>query len=270
MSENAGNRSSAAAPASGRLRWPLGPVRTLLVATAALSVLFLAFPHLDIWFSGLFYDEATGFAASDVEILSWLRRFARTTILAISVALIVSLLAKLILPGRRSLIPPRISLFLGSTLIVGPGILVNAILKANWGRPRPIAVEEFGGDLPYVEVWRITDYCDRNCSFVSGEASAAIWLLALALVVPAAWRNRAAALIFVLAAILSLNRVAFGGHFISDVLLSWSLTLAIIAVAHHYLFVRPLPGFGGAELESALTRAGRGLRRLVGLSTEKT
>jgi membrane-associated PAP2 superfamily phosphatase len=233
-------------------------------------VLFLAFPHLDIWFSGLFYDEATGFAASDVEVLSWLRRFARTIIVAISVALIVSVLAKLILPDRRSLIPPRVSLFLGSTLIVGPGILVNGILKANWGRPRPITVEAFGGDLPYIEVWRITDYCDRNCSFVSGEASAAIWLIALALVAPAAWRSRVAAVALVLAAILSVNRVAFGSHFISDVLISWSLTLTIIAVVHHYLFVRPLPGFGEAELEGALSRAGRMLRRAVGLGSKET
>jgi membrane-associated PAP2 superfamily phosphatase len=270
MSEDASNRSGAGTPSASRVRWPLGPIRTLLVVTVALSVLFLAFPRLDLWFSGLFYDTATGFAASDVDVLSWLRRFSRTLILAVSIALIVSVLAKLILPNWRSLIPPRTSLFLGSTLIVGPGILVNGILKANWGRPRPIAVEEFGGDLPYIEVWRITDYCERNCSFVSGEASAAIWLLALALVVPIAWRNRVAAGALVLATILSLNRVAFGGHFISDVLLSWTLTLTIIAVAHHYLFVRPLPGFSGAELEGALTRAGRVLRNAVGLGSKET
>lgn len=247
-----------------RWRWPFGPVRTMLIATVALSALFLVFPGLDIWFSRLFYDEAAGFPATQEPFLRWLREFASAAIWVISLALILSVLAKLMLPERRSLIPVRTSLFLTSTLIIGPGILVNAILKANWGRPRPFAIEEFGGDLPFVEVWHVTDFCNGNCSFVSGEASAAIWFMALALVVPIAWRNRVAIAALILAAILSLNRIAFGAHFLSDTLISWALTLLVITIVHHFLFVRPLPGFGEAALEAALTRAGRAIRRMAG------
>jgi len=248
-----------------RWRWPFGPVRTMLIATAALSALFLVFPGLDLWFSRLFYDEAAGFPATQEPFLRWLREFASNAIWVISLALILSVLVKLLLPERRSIVPVRTSLFLTSTLILGPGILVNGILKANWGRPRPFEIVQFGGDLPYVEVWRITGFCDGNCSFVSGEAAAAIWFMALALVVPLAWRNRVALAALILAAILSLNRVAFGAHFLSDTLISWTLTLLVITIVHHFLFVRPLPGFGEAALEAALTSAGRAIRRMVGL-----
>jgi membrane-associated PAP2 superfamily phosphatase len=236
----------------------------MLVATLLLSGLFLLFPGLDPWFSGLFYDPATGFPASDQPLLKWLRSLADDTVWVIVIASLASLLAKLVLPERPSLIPPRSSLFLLSTLIIGPGILVNAVLKANWGRPRPFMIEQFGGDLPFVGVWRITDFCSGNCSFVSGEASSAIWLLALALVVPIAWRNRVAVITVFVAFVFSLNRVAFGAHFLSDVLLSWTLTLTVIAVVHHYLFVRPLPGLSNAEIERALTRAGRRIRHPFG------
>lgn len=251
-------------PSPGSRRWPLGPVRTTLVATVGLSALFLLWPGIDLWFSGLFYDAASGFTAADSPFLQSLRQISETIIRLTIIAAFLSVIVKLALPNRKSLIPPGSSLLLLSTLAIGPGLLVNGILKANWGRPRPIAVEAFGGDLPYVEVWRITDLCDGNCSFVSGEASAAIWLMALALVVPLAWRNRVALATLILAAVLSLNRIAFGAHFLSDVLISWSLTLMIITVAHHFLFVRPIRGFDNETLERGLTRAGLSIRRALG------
>jgi lipid A 4'-phosphatase len=245
-----------------RWRWPFGPVRTMLIVSLALSLFFLVFPRLDIWFSGLFYDPEYGFAASHVPVFNWLRWFAATLIWVIVVALILSMIAKLALPRRPSFIPTRTSVFLLSTLIIGPGLIVNVILKSLWGRPRPISITDFGGDLPYVDVWRISDYCTHNCSFVSGEASSAIWLLALALVVPAAWRNRVAIIALVLAIVFSLNRVAFGAHFLSDTLIAWSLTLLVVAIAHHFLFVRPPRGLAANALEAGMTNAGSALRRI--------
>lgn len=257
-------------PGPRRWHWPLGPVRTMLAVSVVLSLFFLAFPRLDIWFSGLFYDPEHGFAAAHVPLFNWLRDLSAFLVWAIVVALLAALAVKLVLPRRPSLVPPNVSLFLLSTLIIGPGIIVNGILKSLWGRPRPFTVTDFGGDLPYVDVWRITDYCNHNCSFVSGEASSAIWLLALALVVPAAWRIRVAAIALVLAVVFSLNRVAFGAHFLSDTLIAWSLTLLVIAVIHHFLFVRPPRLLAPDRLEAAMTSAGLALRRIGRSRTAET
>lgn len=252
-------------PPSPWLHWRLGPARSLLLATLALLVVFLVFPGLDLWFSRQFYAEGIGFPAAEIPALVWLRDLAAMTLWLSGAAMLFSLIAKFVWPDRPSPIAPAKSLFLFSTLALGPGLLVNGILKTVWGRPRPFAVEAFGGELPFVGIWPISGYCDNNCSFVSGEASSAVWLMTFALIVPLAWRSRVGIIALVLAIMFSLNRIAFGGHFLSDVLLSWTLTLLIIVGVHHFMFVRPIPALANQRLEDALTRAGRALHRRIGL-----
>jgi hypothetical protein len=64
------------------------------------------------------------------------------------------------------------------------------------------------------------------------------------------------ALTLIIAAILSTLRVAFGGHYLSDVLIAWGLTLIVILVMRHVLLKGPGPGFDPA-VESALGALGR-------------
>jgi membrane-associated PAP2 superfamily phosphatase len=238
------------------------PIVQILVGILLVSVFFLAFPGVDLWFSGLFHDSATGFfPMSRLGAFTGLRAFGEMLVWLTVLALLGSLLIKLALPGSRSLIPPRAVLFLVSTLAVGPGLIVNVIFKNNWGRPRPVSVEAFGGEAPFVGVWQFSDYCSRNCSFVSGEASVAIWLLAVAIVLPLPWRRWAIRAALVLVILLSFNRVAFGGHFLSDVLLAWGMTLLVIAVAHRLIYGGVIPGLTDARMDDALTRAGEALRR---------
>ena len=65
------------------------------------------------------------------------------------------------------------------------------------------------------------------------------------------------------AIVLSLNRIAAGGHFLSDVLLAWWMTLAVIAFAYRFLYLQPPPALTGAALEAAMTRAGEAIHALV-------
>jgi hypothetical protein len=122
-------------------------------------------------------------------------------------------------------------------------------------------VDLFGGDLPFVGVWKITHYCARNCSFVSGEGSSAMWLLTLAVLLPARWRMTGIRWLAVLAAALSLNRVAFGAHFLSDIVLAWWITLLVIAIEYRILYVSPPAALTDERMEVWLTDAGKGLRQ---------
>lgn len=237
------------------------PTATVALLVVAVSLLFLAFPGVDLRVSGLFHFGEAGFAAQDVPFLRKVRHLGPFLVRVIAVAAVAVLLLKLLVPGRRPLLPLRQPLFALSTLILGPGILVNSILKNNWGRPRPRSVEEFGGDLPFQPVWKITDHCDSNCSFVSGEASAAMWLVGMVLLLPAGWRRPALAFVAPLGLVLSVNRVAFGGHFLSDTLISWGLTLLLILGVHHLLFGRTPPLVSDAGLDEWFTRYGRRLHR---------
>lgn len=232
------------------------PIAACGLAVVVTSVFFLAFPGIDLWLSGLFYREDDGFFLRRNDVLMWLRDLGRLSIILVVAWLIIQVVLKLARPRHQSYVPPNVTLFLLSTLIAGPGLLVNFVLKGYWGRPRPRIVDVFGGDAPYVEVWRITDYCDTNCSFVSGETSSAFWLVALAFVVPRRWRLPVGAVLVAFATALSFNRVVFGGHFISDVVISAALTLLVVAIGYRVFITHPPAWLANDRLEAGLTRFG--------------
>jgi lipid A 4'-phosphatase len=233
------------------------PITVVLIYVAAVSLFFLVLPDVDLWASNLFYSEAEGFWAQNDPFLRRLRHLGPHIVQIIAVVCMLTLFLKLLIPGRGPILPLRAPLFLLTTLILGPGVLVNLILKNNWGRPRPHTVDQFGGDLPYQPVWLPTDLCDTNCSFVSGEASAGIWLVAAVFIAPAAWRLALLCFVLPLALILSLNRIAFGGHFLSDTLISWGLTLLVILVAYRFFYVTTPRALDDRSLDEWFTRRGR-------------
>ncbi len=210
---------------------------SLLVVT---SMLFLFFPGIDNWFSSFFYKEPEedefGFWAREEPLLNLIRSIGPLLVqiaVASSILLIVIFLINL---SRRKFYLLQSPMFLLTSLMLGPGLIVSIILKDNWGRPRPWMTEYFGGDFPYVPVWKITEFCDKNCSFVSGEASVVVWLISVAFIVPLAWRRTIAIAILIVAVLLSLNRIAFGGHFLSDVVLSWEITLLVVRLVFRLIY----------------------------------
>jgi lipid A 4'-phosphatase len=239
------------------------PMTAVTIYIVIVSLFFLIFPRVDFWASGHFYFGTAGFSAQNDPFLRDVRHLGPFLVRVIAFVCVAVLLLKLLVPSRPPVMPLRQPVFLLSTLILGPGVLVNLILKDNWGRPRPRSVEEFGGDLPFQPVWKITDYCDSNCSFVSGEASAAMWLVSVAFLVPASWRKPALAFLLPLGLILSVNRVAFGGHFLSDTLLSWGVTLLLILAVYRVLYQNRPPLVNDRQLDEWFTIRGRKLQRTV-------
>ncbi|WP_067224506.1 phosphatase PAP2 family protein [Stappia indica] len=247
--------SSHAKHAGFAARLARGESRALALAATGcliiLSLFFLAFPAVDIAASRLFHDPANGFVLSQNPFLQRLRELGPFLVKLVAVLCVLVLLWPFVVAPLSRRLSLRAPVFLLSTLILGPGVLVNAVLKNNWGRPRPNAVDLFGGDAPYVRVWQMTNHCDTNCSFVSGEASSSLWLVTLAFLAPPSWRRAILAVVLPLAVILSANRVAFGGHFLSDTLISWCLTLLVILGVHHLLW-----GTKGAETRAVRWREG--------------
>ncbi len=239
------------------------PIVAVGLYVCTVSLFFLAFPGVDFWASGLFYFGEAGFQAQNNSFLREVRHLGPFLVRIVAAVCVLVLLIKLLVPGRPPIMPLRKPVFLLTTLILGPGVLVNLILKNNWGRPRPRSVEEFGGDLPFQPVWKITDFCDSNCSFVSGEASASIWLVSVAFLLPATWRKAALAFLLPLCVILSVNRVAFGGHFLSDTLLSWGLTLLLMLAIYRLLYQTEPPLVTDRGLDEWFTVNGRRLQRVV-------
>nr|WP_186363499.1 phosphatase PAP2 family protein [Rhizobium sp. ACO-34A] len=107
------------------------------------------------------------------------------------------------------------------TLLLGPYVLVNLILKQVSERPRPYETDLFAGPLPFVPAGSFAGQCDDNCSFISGEAAGAGWLVCLIFLLPERLRPVLAPAIVVVSLVTGAFRVAFGGHYLSDVFLGW-------------------------------------------------
>lgn len=125
------------------------------------------------------------------------------------------------IPRTRTLV------FLALSLALAPGVLVNGILKEHSNRPRPVHLDRFAGSAEFRPWYRFDGSCRSNCSFVSGEVSTAAWLAAPASLLPPPARVPAMAGALAVATATGALRMAFGGHFLSDVVMAILLTLLV-------------------------------------------
>ncbi len=171
---------------------------------------------IDLYISGLFYYGSQQFA---------LQSFDLTSIFFRDILLPLILIYILILPivGRFTKIDKiffnykfsikEIVLLWGSQ-IIGVLIFVNLILKNLWGRARPNDILQLGGKETFSPWFEISNACETNCSFVSGDASVGFSIIILYLITKK--------IIFLYASafaglVLGLIRIMAGGHFLSDI-----------------------------------------------------
>ncbi|MEL6503358.1 MAG: phosphatase PAP2 family protein [Pseudomonadota bacterium] len=125
-----------------------------------------------------------------------------------------------------------------SSLWLGSVAIINFVFKPLFGRPRPNHLEMFGGTDAYILPGSFSTQCSGNCSFVSGEASTGFVLVIFALLLPPAWRGAGIVLALLAAVLISGLRVAFGGHFLSDVIMAWWI-IALVALGTAWLMQTP-------------------------------
>ncbi|MBU2168160.1 MAG: phosphatase PAP2 family protein [Alphaproteobacteria bacterium] len=225
-----------------RLSWAAGidtasPVTVALVATAILSAFFVLLPGVDLAVTQIFFDAERGFVAASDPSLKALRK-SSTWVMGL---VLLGLIIVAVRGGWTRRHEARKALFLIGGLALASGLVVNAVFKASWGRARPIQIETFGGEAEFTRAWAIADQCASNCSFVSGEASSAAWIAAAAVVMtPQPWRAVLIPVAFAYAAALSFNRLLFGGHFLSDIVLSWAITALVLCLLHRLMLHCPV------------------------------
>jgi lipid A 4'-phosphatase len=205
----------------------------LLLATLAI---FALWPQIDLVAARFFYS-ASGFSHAPLE--GGLRAFFNITpfvVLAIFIALY----------GLRRFgysvahAPSGLQIaFLIATMAIGPGLIVNLGLKDHSHRPRPIHTQDFGGASEFRPWYRFDGECLTNCSFVSGEGAEAFWMVAPASLAPPPIRPLAIAGALLFGVLTSLLRMAFGGHYFSDVLLAALIVLIIVRAAWALFFGPP-------------------------------
>ncbi|MGV2166821.1 phosphatase PAP2 family protein [Agrobacterium sp. 16-172Ci] len=218
------------------------------LATLALVILFATFPSIDLRFSALFFSPVEQPWSGREPFPEWLRDTLREgTELA-------TLLAFTILVGNLRLgtlqrTGWRVWAFLCGPVILCAGLLVNGVLKATIGRARPFSVTEFGGQQLFTPPFQYSAQCYSNCSFSSGETAliASFFLPLCVLVWPRLQRRGRLAMGSIAAGMIVLMsglRIAAGGHFLSDVVMSilfsalttLFLYRALVIGRHRHLF----------------------------------
>ncbi len=143
-----------------------------------------------------------------------------------------------LLPKAGAKIPARLvpanrtMAFLLASLLVGPWLLVNVILKEHSNRPRPNQIVQHAGKSEFRPWHRFDGACKTNCSFVSGEVATSAWLAAPASLLPPPWNLPAIGAAILFAAATGALRMAFGGHFMSDVIFAILFTLLVCQLMH--------------------------------------
>jgi membrane-associated PAP2 superfamily phosphatase len=236
-----------------------GLIAALAVAVAV-GLVFGLYPQLDLKVARIFFNDATNSYAVRGPLVP-VRETAMWLIAALVAPAALALALKLIAPRRKLLIPGRAVVFLLVTLALGPGLVVNGILKDYWGRPRPVDVIPLGGTKPFVAWWDPRGTCPNNCSFVSGDVSGGFWTLAPAALAPPAWRAAAYTGAIVFASGIAVLRMIFGGHFFTDTVFAAVITFLIIWVMYHLLYRWPATRLSDDAIEQWLARAARPFRR---------
>lgn len=193
-----------------------------IAVAAVLSVLLLwVRPEVDLLVSTAFYRAGEGFLGDHNPVVQAVHRSVPLILRAAAIGLFIALFAYTIQHGdagrrRRCQVG-----YLIVAMALGPGLLIDVVLKDNWGRARPSKIVEFGGDRAFSAPLRPTNQCEDNCSSASGHAAVGYYLVSLGFLGGAAARRRWTLIGFVAGTLLGLARVSQGGHFFSDILISF-------------------------------------------------
>jgi lipid A 4'-phosphatase len=217
--------------------------RILLVLIALLVVVGVVFalrPDFDLAVSYAFYDHG-GFIGSS-KTAGFARDVFRIGPFVVLAFYVIPWLYSLWNPAAARWAPDgRKIVFLVASIAIGSGLVVNLGMKDHLHRPRPMQTEDFGGRDEFRPWYRFDGACAKNCGFPSGEASSGFWMVAPALLVPLPWRAVAVAGALVFGAAASDLRVAFGGHYLSDVLFGGLISLIVVFAIRRLLWPRGAP-----------------------------
>jgi lipid A 4'-phosphatase len=189
------------------------------------------FPRIDLAVSHWFYDQDTGFFLNNHLLVQLSYRVFADIHWFVFLGLAWLIFASWYWNRNSEQQIRKKLIFMLIVLVLGPGLVVST-LKDTTGRPRPSEITEFGGQNTFKSPLVVSQDCDRNCSFVSGHASIAFYLICLA------WVFRNPGWLWsgiILGTLVGTGRIAQGSHYLSDVVFSFWVVYGVCVLAAHWL-----------------------------------
>ncbi len=199
------------------------------------TLFFYLFPNYDITFSNFFFTNNL-FISEKYEVIKDLRNFLKDSMVIFPITVLLFLIVNHFFKAKCN-INKRIKYALIGFIIgpiIGSGLIANFFFKDNWGRARPIQVSEFGGDKSFTPAFVKTDQCEKNCSWISGESSAAFSFIVGSLIL-----KNPIYLYFnlIIGVLVSFCRVSMGGHFLSDNIFAFSF-MVYLAILYKFMVLK--------------------------------
>lgn len=192
------------------------------------SLLFILFPQIDLSIAELFYDGKS-FALNGTLFEKFFYYSVKPIIFAFVISTLLIFIYNYFRKKNILNVNAKTLLYVFLVLSIAPGLIVNFTLKENWGRARPAQIKQFGGDKEFTPAFIVSN--QNGFSFSSGHTAAAFSLMGFALL--AKRRQKFWIYLTMFYGILvSIARMAAGGHFLSDVITSFF----IVWIATHIFY----------------------------------
>jgi lipid A 4'-phosphatase len=216
------------------LFWDFALPLFLLIVTTIL----IRWQDWDIAMQRFFFTQTGLWSGKAIPICGFIYKYGTIPALAISIAGLGLFVSSFLIKRIGSWC--RIGLYLVLVMLLGPGLIVNLILKDHWGRPRPRNVIEFNGKYAFEEVLTI-DPSSPGKSFPSGHASMGFYLWTLYFLTRQ--RRKLLSLLFFVISLeyglfVGMIRMMQGGHFLSDILWSGGIVYLCCAACYYLIFTR--------------------------------
>jgi len=148
----------------------LFPLLVVAAATAGLSA-----SGADLAVAAFFYAPGAGWTQGSGEPWAFLYRYGNIPAFALgAMGTVVFVLGFFVERLRRD---RAAALFVVAFLALGPGLIVNPVLKDHWGRPRPADIVQCGGTEAYRPFWS-PGAAGQGRSFPSGHAAVGFFVMA--------------------------------------------------------------------------------------------
>ncbi len=222
-------------------RWWLPDLAGVLLAMLLCIPLF-EWTNLDLAITRLFYYgwRHWPFFLNESPPWNWIYRFVAAPLILVALGAVIVIVAGYFHSRLRSFRDHGYYILLA--LALGPGLVVNAVLKEHWGRPRPLHVREFGGRAEFRKALHKGAAHDNKKSFPCGHSSVGYYLSVFYFIFRR--RQRRLSWLCLLLALLSgtvigYGRIMAGSHFTSDVV--WSGILVFLVNGLLYYVVLNIP-----------------------------
>lgn len=212
--------------------------RDLIVWALIFGILTIPFIFfkIDIAFQKPFYTAEDGWFLAKIPFWDFIYKYGiflgYFMVVGALVIMSVSYWKKALVKWRRP------AFFLLFVMILGPGVLVNGVLKEHWGHPRPREIKEFGGKEDFVKVW--VKGPTKGKSFPCGHASMGFFMSIPFLFLRKNYRKWAWSFFLFgtfYGLLIGFARMIAGGHFAGDVLWSAGIVWLTGILAYHFMNV---------------------------------